>query len=361
MTLVHGYVFLRLYSLPLRKRWVGRAVFIAAGVALWLVFFLGLVFGRHGQGVTAAFLEIAGMHWMGSVFLLAVCLFISDVACGFGFLFRKAASRIRTVGVACGLVLIVMAHVQGLRPPVVEDYDVPIQGLSAELDGTTIVVLADLHAGDMTVGPGWLNARVDQVQALRPDCIVLVGDLFERGCDPANMIPVMRRLSAPLGVWAVRGNHDFMWRNRRDVTGEILAGAGIRLLENEWGRMTDGLLIAGVDDLTTTRRRTGGGEATVERALANRPADPTIFLSHTPWMTNRAAEADVSLMLSAHTHNGQIWPFNYLVRTVYPYIQGRYNIESMTLIVTRGTGTWGPRMRLWSPGEISRVTLRKGQ
>ena len=65
------------------------------------------------------------------------------------------------------------------------------------------------------------------------------------------------------------------------------------------------------------------------------------------------------LLLSGHTHDGQIWPFTYLVRMVYPYVAGQYQIHDMTLIVTRGTGTWGPRMRLWKPGEISLITLRK--
>jgi predicted MPP superfamily phosphohydrolase len=63
-------------------------------------------------------------------------------------------------------------------------------------------------------------------------------------------------------------------------------------------------------------------------------------------------------MLSGHTHDGQIWPFRYVVRTQFPYLAGRYDVGGMPLIVSRGAGTWGPRMRLWHPGEILRVTLR---
>jgi hypothetical protein len=210
----------------------------------------------------------------------------------------------------------------------------------------------------MMVGSRWLNARIDQVQALQPDCIVLVGDLFERGSDPAELAPVMRRLSAPIGVWAVCGNHDALRPDRRDVAGEILADAGIRLLVNKWVEIADGLVLAGIDDRTSSRRRPGEGEANLDRALANRPAATTMLLSHTPWMTDRAAAAGVDIMLSGHTHNGQLWPFNYLVRSRYPYIQGRYDLDGLTLIVSRGTGTWSPRMRLWASGEISLITLR---
>ena len=74
--------------------------------------------------------------------------------------------------------------------------------------------------------------------------------------------------------------------------------------------------------------------------------------------SNRASAAGVNLMLSGHTHAGQIWPFNFLVRLKYPMLAGRYEVDGMTLIVGRGTGTWGPPMRLWRPGEILRITLR---
>jgi predicted MPP superfamily phosphohydrolase len=66
----------------------------------------------------------------------------------------------------------------------------------------------------------------------------------------------------------------------------------------------------------------------------------------------------VNLMFSGHTHAGQIWPFNYLVRIKYPFLDGRYDVDGMTLIVSRGAGTWGPPMRLWRPSEILRVKLR---
>ena len=64
-------------------------------------------------------------------------------------------------------------------------------------------------------------------------------------------------------------------------------------------------------------------------------------------------------MLCGHTHGGQIWPFDYLVKRRYPLLEGKYEVDGMIVIVSRGTGTWGPCMRLWSPGEILRVTLHR--
>ncbi|MDU9050896.1 MAG: metallophosphoesterase [Candidatus Electrothrix sp. Rat3] len=331
---------------------------IAFSIVLWLIFLLGRIIHRREGGLAAELLEVAGMQWMGSLFLFAVPLLIADLISGFGFLLSRAVVlRIRMIALACGVFLTLIAHVQGLRPPAVEQYETAVSGLPADLDGTTIAVLSDLHIGEMLLDAAWLNARVQQVQALKPDCIVLVGDLFERSSDSEALPPVLRQLSAPLGVFAVRGNHDTVRPGRPDHAGTILAASGIRLLSNEWTKLADGLVLAGIDDLTSSRRRGGNGQDNLTRALTDRPAGATVLLSHTPWLVEQAAVSGVSLMLSGHTHNGQIWPFNSLVRTLYPFLGGQYTIEDMNLFVCRGTGTWGPRMRLWQRGEIALIRL----
>jgi predicted MPP superfamily phosphohydrolase len=185
----------------------------------------------------------------------------------------------------------------------------------------------------------------------------LLGDIFEGHGEPQrNLLPVLRGLSAPLGVWAVLGNHEFHGGHGKEMF--LSNEDGIHLLRNRWAEVRPGLVLAGVDDLTTGRR-TGQEGDSLAQALAGRPSGVTIFLSHTPWQAERAARAGVGLMLCAHTHGGQIWPFGYLVRLFYPLLEGRYEVDGMTAIVCRGTGTWGPRTRLWRPGEILRVTLRK--
>ena len=133
--------------------------------------------------------------------------------------------------------------------------------------------------------------------------------------------------------------------------------AGFELLRNRWAEVRPGLVLAGVDD-PRGDRRAGQGSDSVQKALAGRPPGATIFLSHRPRQAERVSVAGVGLMLSGHTHGGQIWPFGYLVRFSYPLLEGWYEVGGMPVIVTRGTGTWGPRMRLWPPGEILRVTLR---
>ena len=358
ITLMHIYVFWRAASVPVLRRYVSRKLLIGAGLVLWTTFFLGRVYGHHGIGPLAKASEFFGMNWMAALFLVFVSLLAMDLVTGFGFLMPSQAPSLRGIALVAGLVLSLIALFQGLRPPVVQDYEVYLPGLAEEMDGTVLVAMSDLHLGNL-LDERWLEARVAQVQAQKPDLVVLLGDLFEgHGKSPSELLPILRRLSAPLGVWVVPGNHEF--HHRRNGSTLLIEEAGFQLLRNRWVKVRPGLVMVGIDDLTAIRRSGQGGDP-ISKALAGRPPGATILLSHTPWQADKAAKAGVSLMLSGHTHGGQIWPFDYLVKRVYPLLEGRYEVDGMTVIVCRGTGTWGPRMRLWRPSEILRLKLQTGR
>jgi predicted MPP superfamily phosphohydrolase len=348
------YVFWRAASVPLPKRHAPLKLLIGVGLFLWAGFFFGRILGHDGTGAFAGTLELFGMTWMAVLFLLFVSLLAMDLLTGFGFLLPRLAPPLRGLALIAGGLLSGIAFVQGLRPPVVQKYEVSLFGLPDEMDNTVLVAASDLHLGSV-LGERWLEARITQIQAERPDLVALVGDLFEgHGQPPGDLLPVLRRLSAPLGVWVVPGNHEF---HGGDNTGtSLIKEAGFQLLRNLWAEVRPGLVLAGVDDLTASRRSGQSGDQ-FAKALAGRPPGATILLSHTPWQADKAARVGLGLMLSGHTHGGQVWPFGYLVKRIYPLFEGQYKVEGMTVIVCRGTGTWGPRMRLWRPGEILRVKL----
>ena len=356
VTLMHVYVFWRASSVPLLKRHVSRKLLIVVGVALWAVFYSGRVLGHGGTGTLAMTLEFLGMNWMAVLFLASVSLLAIDIVTGFGFLLPRLAPSLRGLALAAGGLLSMIALVQGLRPPVVQNYEVYLSGLPDEMDGTVLVAMSDLHLGSM-LGERWLETCVARVQAQQPDIVVLLGDLFEgHGQPEGELLPVFRRITAPLGVWAVLGNHEFY--GRHDTSTSLINKAGFQVLRDTWVEIRPGLVLAGVDNLSASRSSGQGGDP-ISKALAGRPPGATVLLSHKPWQAERAANAGVGLMLCGHTHGGQIWPFDYLVRHEYPLLEGRYEVGGMTVIVCRGTGTWGPRMRLWHPSEILRVTLRR--
>lgn len=356
VTCLHLYVFWRASSIRLLTRWMSKRSIALTGVMMWGLFVVGRFYSHDSPGLLVATLEHLTMIWMATLFLCAVCLLVVDLFTGFGWLWSRHVAWLRALGLSAGLLLSVIALVQGLRPPLVNNYEVALKGLPKQLDGTVIVAVSDLHLGSL-LGEKWLAALVAQIEAAQPDLIFLLGDIYEGHSDPApSLHAVMAQLKAPLGVWAVLGNHEFH-RGGESKVG-VFSGNGFTLLRNSWAEVEPGLVLVGVDDLTRNRQN-GSGSDKLRQALAGRPKGATILLSHSPLYDEVAASDGVGLMLSGHTHGGQIWPFNYLVQQRYPLLEGRYQTEEMTVVVSRGAGTWGPRMRLWAPGEIVRVTLRQ--
>ncbi len=357
VTVMQVYVFWRIGSVPFLQRHVSRKFLYATGAVLWVIFLLGRLYGHASTGLYAHVLELFGMDWMAMLFLSTVSFLTIDLVTSFGLLMRRRLPVLRGWALVAACLLSLIALVQGLRPPVLQNYEVRLSGLPRELDGTVLVAMSDLHVGAQ-LDRQWLSARVSQVQAEDPEIVVLLGDIFEGHGEPQQeLIQILHGLSAPLGVWAVLGNHEY---HGRDAAGMPLASInGVQVLNNSWVEVRPGLVLAGVEDLTANHRFNFSGDP-VTKALAGRPAGATIFLSHTPWQAEKAADSGTGLMLSGHTHGGQVWPFGYLVQRIYPLLGGRYDVDGMTVIVCRGTGTWGSRMRLWHPGEILRVTLRAG-
>lgn len=353
--LMHGYVFLRMASLP----WVSsharlRGMWLAA-LVLWVLFILGAVYGYDGSGRLASWLERFALDWLGVMFIATMVVLSIDLMTGFGLWGRRYLQPLRSGAFLVAGALIAVALVQGWRAPVLAQYEVTLSGLPKALDGTTMVVLSDLHLGSQ-LGADWLAARIEQVQALEPDMILLLGDIFEGSRKPKpELLHLFNRLKAPLGVYAVTGNHDYLG----DV-GAVVARTekqGVVWLRDRLALIRPGLRLAGVDDLSTRMRRGEALDVVTRVMQPHRQQGATILLSHASLQANDAATAGVGLMLSGHNHGGQIWPFGYVVRRFYPLFVGRYEVEGMTVLVSRGTGLWGPRMRLWQPGEILKVTL----
>ena len=354
VTIMHVYVFWRAGSVPFLKNRIPRKYIYGTGMVFWILFYLGREIGHGGTGIVSVILELFGMNWMAVLFLMSVTVLMADIITIFGLLLPGKAPSLRGQALAVGCIISLTAIIQGMRPPVIENYDVYLSGLPDNMDGKVIIAMSDLHLGSV-LGKDWLSARIDQVEAQHPDMIVLLGDIIEgHGRYEDEILSEFRQLSAPFGVWAVLGNHDSYRRNNSGIAS--LNTAGIQLLRNSWTEIMPGFILAGVDNLSGRRLYTAG-EDPISRTLKSRPQGTTIFLSHKPLYAERVAKAGVGLMLCGHTHGGQIWPFDYIVKRDYPLLEGQYEVDGMSVIVCRGTGIWGPRMRLWSPSEISRITL----
>lgn len=274
------------------------------------------------------------------------------------------ADRARVVAVAVAAVSVVLlawGHYEAMRVPRVKRLDVRVPRLGNGLDGTRVVVLADTHYGPIDRA-GWSARVAEAVNALDADVVVHAGDI-------ADGTPVQRReQSAPLGTIRARlakvyvtGNHEYFgeaqgWLDR-------MAELGWEPLHNrhvEVERGGDHLVLAGVDDVTAESSGLAGHRANLAGALAGADPDrPVLLVAHQPKYVEQAAAAGIDLQVSGHTHGGQIWPFNFLVRIDQPVVHGlsRHG-ERTQLYTSRGSGFWGPPFRVFAPSEITLLTLR---
>ncbi len=356
-SLFHFYVAHRLHRVPLVRHAVPARAWWIGAVALWLFYLWGVRLGDEAIDWRWYPGQFA-MTWLGILFLMTLCLLAADLLTGFGLWWRARAPRFLAAGAAAGILVSAFAIFQAVRAPAVSEYEVALKNLPANLDGLVLVAVTDLHLGAQRRS-SWMAGRVAQINALKPDAVLMVGDQVENEpLGEPELAGVLGGLQAPRGVWAVTGNHEFY--GDADTTIAEFAAGGVRWLRNERVELAPGLVLAGIDDIGRDMR--GGGDylGGLETVVPGAGTAATILLCHIPAtrIVEGAAARGVGLMLSGHTHGGQIWPFNFLVERRFPRYMGEYRVGDMALVVSRGAGGWGPRMRLWQPGEIVKLTLR---
>jgi hypothetical protein len=308
--------------------------------------------------------------WMGFAFLLLVLLGASELLLGLGGAAAWAAGAApagpeSAAGPRAALVALAALALgatglrSALRPPALRRVDLPLARWPRALDGFRIVQISDLHVGPI-LGRRFAQSLVDRVNALRPDLVAVTGDLVDGGVRKLrDEVEPFAALRAEHGVFFVTGNHDHM--SGADAWARRVIELGMRALRNERVEIRRGDAVfdlAGVDD-AHGRLMSGSGGEDLGRALAGRdPARPLVLLAHDPSTFARASRLGVDLQLSGHTHGGQIWPFGWLVRLVVRFVAGLYERNGSRLYVSRGTGFWGPPMRLFAPAEITEIALR---
>jgi len=361
----HLYLVQRLVLAP---AWPAapRAGLIAA-IALGFAALVSQAFLRRRSGGVTRALAWTAYTWLGLAFLLLVATFASDAAMALlgaaapaGAVDGAGVARGRALVVgAVGLVAAGVALRRGLAPPTLQRVEVPLARWPRALDGFRIVQLSDVHLGPL-LDRRFAASLVERVNALAPDLVVVTGDLVDGGVRRVGAeVEPLGALRARHGVFFVTGNHDYY--SGADDWVARMTSLGWRALRNERVAIEqDGASfeLAGVDDHHGALVEPGGGED-LERALAGRdPARPALLLAHDPATFRRALRHEIDLQLSGHTHGGQIWPFRWAVRLTVPWVAGLYRVGRSALYVSRGTGFWGPPMRLGAPAEITELVLR---
>ncbi len=248
-------------------------------------------------------------------------------------------------------------------PAEISEVGVKLAGLPRALSGLTLAHLTDIHVG------GWVDERflrqlVEQTNDLKPDAVVITGDLVDGSVEHLMpMVGLLGSLRSRYGTYFVTGNHEYY--SGADAWCDALDKLGITSLRNRRVSLGDpgpggaSLDLVGVDDRSAGSRGFPG-RSDLAGALSGRdPTRPAVLLAHQPHSRDvtQAAAAGVGLQLSGHTHGGQMWPWSFAVRAAFPYFAGLYTVQGMALYVSRGCGFWGPPVRVGAAPEIVKVVL----
>jgi len=370
----HYYLWSRLVRAPeLSPTWhrVGTWALGAAAVMVPVGLFLIPELPRRAGTI----LGMVVYGWVGVAMLLVFLLFASEVVRVAVHLASSAASSgpadegrrtflSRGIAAVVGVLALGIAGVgaaSALGEVAVRSVRVSLRRLSSGMSGFRVVQLTDVHIGP-TLGREWLASIVDRVNALEPDLIVITGDLVDGSVEALrDHVAPLANLRSKHGTYFVTGNHEYY--SGVDAWMAELKRLGVRVLRNERvtiGEGDDAFDLAGVDDWAS--KGFGGGHGpNLARALEGRdPKREVILLAHQPKQIREAAALGVGLQISGHTHGGQIFPWTLFVRLDQPYIAGLSQHEGTQIYVSRGTGYWGPPMRVAAPAEITVLELTSG-
>jgi uncharacterized protein len=379
MLVLHGYLWWRLVRCTTRSGPVRRGLTaLTCVLALLPALAIGLrgTLPRHA----AAPLDWVAYSWLGIAFYLFLTLLVLEPV---RLLLRRWTRRRRPdvavpedrevigrrIFLARGVALTAGAVALGTAgtgayianaPPVVRRVPITLPTLDPALDGLRIVTFSDAHLS-ATYGGRRFERLVEIVNGQRPDVVAIVGDLVDGSVEELREdVAPLADLVSEQGVYFVTGNHEYFVDTRAWL--RHLPTLGVQVLHNERvpiRRGTASFDLAGIDDRTAAASGVPGQGADLDAALDGRDdSTPVVLLAHQPVMVEQARAAGVDLQLSGHTHGGQLWPFDYVIRLDQPAVEGWSRYGRTQLYVTAGAGYWGPPMRVGATPEVTVVELR---
>lgn len=333
-------------------------------------FFLAAVFiaakfleSRHSSVITDVF-NIIGGFWMafmlyGFLFFLIsdiVLLFlrVSHLISGDNILMYKKWAFIATVSLSA--VLIIGGFINAVIP-VVKEYNITINKSAGDIKNLRIAAVSDIHLGSI-IRKRSIKKLSTMLQEIKPDLVLLLGDIIDGEIGPVLRGDLLQYFTCPKcddGLYAITGNHEFIGGGGKTIP--YIESKGIKVLKDEMVILDGGIQLLGRIDRDSFRFY---GKERMPLSQLMQQADtskPVILLDHQPFHLDESARAGVDLQLSGHTHNGQMWPLNYLTNKIYELSYGYLKKGNSHFIVSSGYGLWGPRVRSGSRSEVLLINI----
>lgn len=363
-------IFLSVYSsMHAFFYWRARVLFPSRGPAkaLAVVFLLLMIAAplltrqleRNGFDATARIMAYLGFCWMGFLFVAFWGLLLLLMAQVLTNVFQFAAgAKLPDFGgrwpTAMVLGLAGLICVYGFfeaRSIRLERVTIKTSKLPANSRGLKIAQISDVHLG-LIVRDDRLKSIFAKVRQEAPDLLVCTGDLVDGNIDRMDEVTnVINDVNPPLGKYAVTGNHELYAGLGRSL--KLMERFGFQVLRGEMVSVQDLIQVAGVDDPVIS-----GSDEEASLLRSGQSNRFTVLLKHRPEV-DPASLGLFDLQLSGHTHRGQIFPFRFFIQQVYPLYDGLYELDKGSKIYTsRGSGTWGPPIRILSPPEVTIIEVK---
>ncbi len=346
------FVFIRIFqisSLPAK---------LIAAILIFCLFLSALVSSyliHKLDNIITRFYYILAGFWIGLLANFGVMLLIvlGIRLIGYIFDFTPSAFALKSIFLGGAIILSFLGLGEAWSPKITT-YEIMIKDLPDSWDNKVVVQISDVHLGPV-YREKFFGRLLAKVQSLNPEAVFITGDLFDgMESDFTWLNHPFAKMQAPRGIYYSFGNHDlYLGFNR---TQELLKDNPVIVLDNKMV-IVDGLQIIGIN---YSFNKDFDLEAAILDQVGYSKNKPSILLFHEPKNIALAQKAEIDLQLSGHTHNGQLFPFNYLAKLAYKgYNYGLFTVNDLSLVVNRGAGTWGPPMRTSGRSEIVKIILKK--
>lgn len=351
----HIYTFLN-GLFPVSGAWFWTGLYLVA-----LAFLISVTFRKYVPATVSRTLKRIGVLWMAPFEYLLIMLPAVDLAwLVLRFTGVPADAFVPAAGAAVLIVLalILVRGAYNAWSPIVRRYQIEINKRT-KVDRLKIAIASDLHLG-LIVGKKHLNRLVERVNELDPDLVILAGDIIDEEAQPfkqKQLDRIMRNMRARYGRYAVLGNHEYYGGEVEQIV-EALREAGIEMLLDERVFVADSVWLVGRKDRTAESALFGGRKPLNELLEGLNNDDPIIVIDHQPTALREAEKLGVDLIISGHTHRGQLAPNHWITRRLFDLDWGMKKSGSFHAIVSSGFGTWGPPFRLGSRAELIELEIR---
>lgn len=339
----------------------------------WPVFWLlslSYLFSRFSQKILPKILyegmTLVGAYWLAFMWYFLLVITVLDLLRLIDHFLRLVPVEIkRSLNPVLGFIVFILVvgivsyGAWNARHPRVNHYDLSIPKQAGSIKQLHVVMVSDIHLGTI-VHNDHLTKMVNTVNQLKPDLVLFAGDVFDENIESSNKQQVsdnFRKLSAPYGVFAVLGNHEYIGGNAEEAI-KYLGDAGVKVLRDSSQEIAGSFYLMGRDDRSSERvNRVKRKSLTtlmegVDRSL------PIILMDHQPSQLEEPAEQGVDLQLSGHTHAGQMFPIQFITHRIFEDDWGYLRKGNFQLIVSSGYGTWGPPIRVGNTPEIVDITIK---